>query len=192
MSRGRSIITVPKSSWERSTKREKSVDFDQENLQEEFKIVTQYKYHHWKLRTISRWSLIIRGCWITFQKLRKKEENFDDVYFKSSKLPCNITSMVHKIRKHWNEGQTWKHASGNRWLYKAGKSRPPRKQQRWQRQQQQQSFINASKNELHLSKERDPSRGQNLDYNCLDARKKKTLRWHSHLQERVVSHHDEY
>ena len=56
-----------------------------------------------------------------------------------------------------------KHSS----MHKAGKSRPPRKQQRRQWQQQQHSFINASENEVHLY----PSRGQNLGLQILDNRR---------------------
>ena len=81
-------------------------------------------------------------------------------------------------------------ASGSRCVHKAGKYPPLRKQQRRQRQQQQQFYINASENEVHLYKERNPSREQNLDCNfSIDMQK--TLRWCSYLQVRVVLHHDE-
>ena len=112
----------------------------QQKLQEEFKIITQYKYHHWILRTISRWILTIRGWWIAVQKLRKKEENFDNMYFESSKHSVGYHEYGSQDSNNVEyEGQTFQHASGNRSLLKAGKSRlPGKQQQRAARQQQQQ------------------------------------------------------
>ena len=85
-------------------------------------------------------------------------------YVLRSSKPTVEKSRVRPTRfeQRWNKGQTFQHASGNRCLHKAGKSRPPRKQQLRERLQQQQSFINASENEVHWYKERHPSIGRNL------------------------------
>ena len=85
MSCGRSIISLPKSSWERSTKKEYILRLWPIRLQEKFK-----NYHPVQVPSLNIserliWILIIRGWRRTVQKLRKKEENFDNLCFESSK-----------------------------------------------------------------------------------------------------------
>ena len=75
-------------------------------------------------------------------------------------LPWNFTSKAHKIRTTLKRRWIFKRASGNCCLHDAGKSWPPQKQQ-WR---QQQSSVYTSENEALSHKEKDPSKGQNLDY----------------------------
>ena len=90
MSRGRSIISLPKRSWETSTRRE----FLQlvNNCKKEFKFITQYKYHNWMLQTLSGWILIIRGWWVTVQNCAWK---------------LRIFQAFTRFEQRWNEGQTF-------------------------------------------------------------------------------------
>ena len=71
---------------------------DQLKLQEEYKIITQCKYHHWILRTISEWILIIRGWWVTVQNCARRKRTSIRCASNLPSLPWNITTKVHKIR----------------------------------------------------------------------------------------------
>ena len=125
-------------------------------------------------------------------KLRKKEESFDIMCFESSKpaveyhelgsqdssnvetkgKPSGMHRETVASTKRENPGllESSSGGSGN------NSSNP--------------SSI-ASEKEVHLYKERNPSRGQNLDHNFWMTDVQKTLRWYSHLQVRMIRHHGE-
>ena len=71
---------------------------DQLKLHEEFRNITQCKYHHWILRTISEWILIIRGWWVTVQNCARRKRTSIRCASNLPSLLWNITTKVHKIR----------------------------------------------------------------------------------------------
>ena len=162
------------------------------NCKKELKNMTQHKYHIWMLLNISGWILVIRGWWVTVKKCARRKRISIKYASNLPNLPWNITSKVHKIRTTLKRRSHLQACIGKPLPPRCGKSRPLRRQQRRQRQQQQQSFIDTSENEVHWYKERNPSRGQNLDFNIWMTDVQKALCWHCHLQERVVQHHDEH
>ena len=190
MSRSRSIISLPKSSWATSTQRNFFRRFWPIKLQEEFNIITQYKCHHWMLRTISRWILIIRGWWITVQKLHKKEENFDNMYVESSKPtvdyheygsqdsnnvetkvePSGMRRETVACTKRENPGSS-KAAAAAATAAAILHRLHPRKKSMYQKEIHREDRI--------------------WDYSFWMTDVQKTHHWYSHLQVRMIRHHGE-
>ena len=166
MSRGRSIISLPKSSWER--------------------------YHHWILRTVSEWIFIIRGWGITVQKLRKKEKNFDNICFESSKPTVEYHEYVWQdSNNRWNEGRTFWHASGNRCFHKSGKVQASSKAAAAAVATAAAILhrLHSRKKSFYFKKEILWDRIGNCYFCMTDVQK--TLCWYSHLQVRMIRHHGE-
>ena len=88
----------------------------------EFKIIFQYKHHHWIFRNVLHEFWQVVNCELRFIIARK-------VIFVANlhSLPWNITSMAHKIRTTLKRRWVFKRTSGNRCLHDAGEPRPPRK-----------------------------------------------------------------
>ena len=189
-SRGRSIISLPKSSWERSTKKEYILRLWPIRLQEDFK-----NYHPVQVPSLNIserliWILTLRGWWITVQRLRKKEENFDNLCFESAKPTVeyhesgsqdsnNFETKVKPSSMYRETVSSIKQeipgllesGSGN-----SSSSNPSFKHPR--------TKSISIKKDIHQEE-------RIWDYNFWMTDVQKTLRWYSHLQVRMVRHHGE-
>ena len=134
----------------------------------------------------SGWIWISRGLWITIHRYEKGRELRQCVFriFHAYRGVSRVRFL--RFEQRWNEGPTFQRASGIRCFHDAGNSGFIEKQQR-----QQQSYVNTSENKVHLHEERDPSWGQNLNYNSWIPDVQKTFFWNSHLQVCLITHHDE-
>ena len=193
MSRGRSIISWPKSSWKTSRKKEiYSVDFWPIKLQEEFKI-----YHPVQvpsLKTSDYFRMNFHNSWIVKygSKLHKKEKNFDNVCFESSKPTVEDDEYVSQDSNNsWNEGQTFWHASGNRCLHKSGKIPASSKAAAAAAATAVAILhrLHSRKKSFYIKKEILWDRIGNCYFWMTDVQK--TLCWYSHLQVRMIRHHGE-
>ena len=172
MSRGRSVISLPKSSWERSTKREKSSIFTKKIAKKNSKLSPSTS-------TIIEYSGLFPDEFLQFvdgelrfkniaqegRELRQYVHRIFQAYRGKSRV--RFTRFEQRLKRRW----IFKHGSGNRCPHKAGRSRLPRKQRRQRQQQHQQCFIKASENEDHYFKNEFFSRGQNLGLPLLDDRR---------------------
>ena len=98
------------------------------SCENEFKIVFQYKYHHWMFRNVFFLNFDkYRGLWVTVHHCAKRKKTSIICVANLHSLPWNTTSKAHKIRTTLKRRWIFKRASGNRCLHDAGKTRPPRK-----------------------------------------------------------------
>ena len=184
-SQPRSIISLPEGLWK--------IKVDME----------WHDWYRWKVarknsklspsastRTISKWILIVSGWWVTvYNCVRRKRISM----IRASNLPClpwNITSEVYQIRTTLKRRSNF--SCVHRETVASTKRENPSLESGSGNSSSNQSFVDASENEVHSNQERNPSRGQNLDYNFWMTDVQKTLLRHSHLQVHMVRHHDEY
>ena len=96
------------------------------SYENEFKIILQYKYHHWVF-----WNILSESWQVVNYEygslLRKRKRTSIICVANLHSLPWNITSEAHKIRTTLIRRWIFKRASGNRCLHDAGETRPPRK-----------------------------------------------------------------
>ena len=193
MSRGRSIISLPKSSWETSRKKAiYSVDFWPIKLQEEFKI-----YHPVQvpaLNTSDYFRMNFHNSWTVkyVSKLHKKEKNFDNICFESSKPTVEDHEYVSQdSNNRWNEGQTFWHASGNRCLHKSGKIPASSKAAAAAAATAAAIHhrLHSRKKSFYIKKEILWDRIGDCYFWMTDVQK--TLCWYSNLQVRMIRHHGE-
>ena len=89
------------------------------SYENKFKIILQYKYHHWVF-----WNILSESWQVVNYELRftvaQKEENFDN-------LCCESSQPTVKIRTTLIRRWIFKRASGNRCLHDAGKTWPHRR-----------------------------------------------------------------
>ena len=97
------------------------------SCENEFKIVFQYKYHHWIFRNVFLKFDKYRGLWVTVHHCAKRKKTSIICVANLHSLPWKTTSKAHKIRTTLKRRWVFKRASGNRCLHDAGKTRPPRK-----------------------------------------------------------------
>ena len=88
------------------------------SCENEFKIVFQYKYHHWIFRNVFLIFDKYRGIWITVHHCAKRKKTSIICVANLHSLPWNTTSKAHKIRT----------VLKRRWIFKraSGKPLPPR------------------------------------------------------------------
>ena len=70
---------------------------DQLKLHEEFRNITQCKYHQWILRTFSEWILIICGWWVTVQNCARRKRTSIRC---ASNLPSPLWNITTKVHNH--------------------------------------------------------------------------------------------
>ena len=135
------------------------------NCKKNFKIITQYKYHHWILRTISRWLLRIRGWWITVQNCAKRKRTSIDsskpiveYHEYGSQESNNVEMKVKPSSVHLETVASTKRENPGLLESSSGGSGISSSN----------PLSIASEKEVHLNKERNPSRGQNLGLKFLD------------------------
>ena len=189
MSCGRSIISLPKSSWERSTKKEYILRLWPIRLQEKFK-----NYHPVQVPSLNIserliWILTIRGWWRTVQKLRKKEENFDNLCFESSKP----TVEYHEYGSQDSNNFETKVKPSS--MYRETVASTQREIPGLLESGSGNSSSNPSSKHprtksIYTKKDIHQEEGI-WDCNFWMTDVQKTLRWYSHLQVRMVRHHGE-
>ena len=194
MSLGRSIISLPKSPWERSTKKGNvSVDFDQQNCKKKSKLSPSTS-------TVIEYSGLFPDEFWQFVDGELRFKNW--ARKKRTSIICTSNLSKHSVvvsrvwcarfEQRWNEGQTFQHASGNRCLHKAVKIPAS-----WKAAAAAAATAAAIHHRLHPRKKsikikKEIQREDRiLDYNFWITDVQKTLRWYSHLQVRVIRQHGE-
>ena len=119
--------------------------------------------------------------------LREKEDNFENVCCESSQPTVEYHEYVRLTRfeQRWNEDES---SSVQREIVAFTMRVNPGLLEKQRRQQQ--SSVNASENEALSHKEKDPSKGQNLDDDSWMTYVEKTFIQNAHFQVRLLRHHD--
>ena len=152
------------------------------------------------MRNVPSWNtpdyfrMIFHSSWMVNygSKLRKKEKNFDNICFESSKPTVEDHEYVSQdSNNRWNEGQTFWHASGNRCLHKSGKIPASSKAAAAAAATAAAILhrLHSRKKSFYIKKEILWDRIGDCYFWMTDVQK--TLCWYSHLQVRMIRHHGE-
>ena len=156
----------------------------------EFKIIIQYKYHHWTIRNVLYESWQVANYELRFIVARTRRKLRESVLRICTAYRGKSRVWFTRFEQRWNEDESSSvHRETDAFTMRV-KTRLLEKQQQQQQRRQQQSYVNTSKNKVKLQKRKESFEKTKFGLWFLNDIRGEDIIQNAHLQVRLLRHHD--